>query len=318
MILSNGRLEEEFKEWFVASHGFLITLNYTLVVPFFLWAYLELSKEVRLFFRSKNLCDLGLCFNNKLREHRLFQPCGRNILSNSVLLVVVCTITGLAASGLKSPWADFVVLHSYFYYSVVRALNAYLAGGLIFLVFGLLYVFYFGLDHSGFDRFLVDNKDDHFELKSSIRQLVKRLSLCLFLGPLVVGIHGWALFKEGTLILSLKDILVQPIALVWMAWAVVMTICALCLLYGIWKLNSSIKKTVAKKMSGQVECLWKKQEPSLNSYKTKIEALMNINAYVRSGGKVSGMREAMLVVGVPLFVQVLSFIIISLFGQQNN
>ncbi|MCY3955446.1 MAG: hypothetical protein OXF47_05580 [Nitrospira sp.] len=314
LIVDNDAL----KEWFVEPHGFLITLNYTLVVPLLLWAYLELSREARRFFQSKNLCDLGLSFKKRLRERWLFQPLRRNILSNLVLFVVICIITVLAVSGLKPPWQVFVEAHGPLYYSVVRAFNAYLAGGLILLVLGLLYVFYFGLDHSGIDHFLVDNKVINFELKSSIRQLVKRLSLCLFLGPLVVGIHGWALFKEGTLILSLKDILAQPIALVWMAWAIVMTICALCLLYGIWKLNSSVKETVAKKMSDQVECLWKKQEPSLNSYKTKIEALTNINAYVRSGGKVSGMREAMLVVGVPLFVQVLSFIITSLFVRQNN
>lgn len=220
--------------------------------------------------------------------------------------------------GLRVLGADFVVLHSYFYYSVVRALNAYLAGGLIFLVFGLLYVFYFGLDHSGFDRFLVDNKDDHFELKSSIRQLVKRLSLCLFLGPLVVSIHGMALFFEGTLLLSLEGILAQHIAWVWVTWAVVMTICAFCLLYGIWKFDSGVKETVAKKMSDQVECLWKKQEPSLNSYKTKIEALMSINAYARSGGKLSGMRESVLVIVIPIFVEIIGFIIVSLFVQPNN
>lgn len=297
-ILGNGLL----RKWFVSSHGLLITLNYILVVPFLLRAYLELSRKAKFFFRSENLDDLGLRFNKRLEKCCLFRPLERNIISNFVLFVVVLIVTALAVDELKLPWAGFLKEQGCLYYSFMRALNAYLAGGLILLVLGLLYVFYFGLDHSGLDRFLVDNNTASFELKPSVRQLIKWLSLCLFLGPLVVGIHGWALFVENTLSPA------QPIAQAWMAWLVVMSIGAFCLLYGIWKFNSGVKEAVAKTMWNNVEHLWKEQKPSLHSYKTKIEALNNINAYVRSGGKVSGVRESISIIGLPLLLEVIGVI----------
>lgn len=302
MMLGNDAL----RDWFISPHGLLITLNYTLVVPFFLRAYLELSREAGLFFRSENFFDLGLSFNKKLNElkkSRLLQPLGRNIMSNFVLLFVVLIITALAVDGLKSPWKDFLNEQSCLYYSLMRALNAYLAVGLIFLVLCLLYVFYFGLDHSGFERFLVDSKAANFELKPSIRQLLKWLSWCLGLGPVVVGIHGGALLWEGTLSTS------QPIAQAWMAWLVVMSSSALCLFYGIRKFNASVKEALAKKMYEEVERLWKEQKPSLHSYNAKLEALVNVNAYVRSEGKISGVRESLFIVGLPILLQLIGSMI---------
>lgn len=288
--------DDSLRSWFVSRHGLLVTLNYILVVPFLLRAYLELLRETGHFFKQGNLDNLGLSFKTK------FQPVWRNIISNLILLFVTLLITNFVVSGINSPWKDFSKEYSCLFYSLMRAFDAYLAGGLIFLVLGLLYVFYCRLDHSGIDQFLVDPKAANFELKLSIRRLVKRLSWCLLLGPLVVAIHGWALYWEATLSLA------NPIARVWMAWTAVMSIGAACLLYGIWKFNSSVKGAVAKKMWNEVEGLWEKEQQSLHSYNAKLEALMNINAYVRSRGRVSDVRESVLIVVLPLLLQLISFI----------
>ena len=174
--------------WLLKPHGLFFTLNYTFLVPFLVWAYLELLRATRLFFQSENLSDLGLSFNEKLSNCYLFQSAKRNQLSQISLLVVTCIVMVCAMYGvlpseeyvkgcseeclesLLSPWVkdSSLTWAGYLYYSIVRGLDAYLAAGQAFLVFGLLYVFYFGLKKLDFDRFF-EGDIANFKLKPSIQ-----------------------------------------------------------------------------------------------------------------------------------------------------
>lgn len=311
-------LGNDCRSLFGSSVSYWLTvLNYTLVVPLLLWGDLALLREAKLFLQPKNLSDLGLRFNENLRNSRLVKPVVRNLMSNSVLLVITCFVTAFGinefinlpnlqekfsdSSWLKIPTCSALspMWAAFFYYPIIRGLNTYLALGLVFFIFALLYVFRFGLDCSGFEHFLVDDRvdPDNFELKDSIHELIKKLLICLFLGPLVVTIDGFALFFEYRKMDLLSFLMIVR---AWLAWAVVVFVGAIILIYGRWKFNLSLKQAVRKKMRKNVTRLWEDQRKSLHSYNAKLEAFKKIDTYIHSGGKVPYERKSLFVISVAL------------------
>ena len=335
-------------DWLTSPNGSLGALNYTFLAPYLLWAYLKLLREVNRFFASQNLADLGLSWNSKLEQRRLFQPVMRNRMSNLVLLLVTFTIivVGVDSSiknassvhidsiiaSLKNPQAEkdplppwinvdnsTVTVLGCLYYSFVLGLDTYLGLGLTFLAFGLLYVFRYGIEHLGISRFLEndnilenDNKMD-FKLKGSIRGLIRRLVWCMVLSPLVATMDVVRLLSYRT---PTEDDSWGGAWVILIIWLVVIMIGVIFLIYEMIQLDLMIKKTVAEKMKEKEKELWLLSEKNQHSYSTRLQALININAYVRSGGKLVGVRKSTVVLLLPLFVELLGFII--LFFRQSN
>ena len=87
------------------------------------------------------------------------------------------------------------------------------------------------------------------------------------------------------------------------------SIIAIFLLHVAWRFNLKIKEAVVEKMQQNVESLWKEEKQSLDSYNAKIEALTKINAYARSVGKFSNVRESLLFVVLTLLLQALTIFV---------
>ena len=124
-------------KWFEEAPSQVITVVYILLVPIFLWTYLDLIQESRSFFKGETLCALGVQFNGSKIELSLKGNKVFNIRVNifSIILTMVLmlfAVKSIILEELKSPWVqnDQLSVVGYIYYVIVRGFNTYLLIGI--------------------------------------------------------------------------------------------------------------------------------------------------------------------------------------------
>ena len=313
-----------FGEWIAGPYGSLTSVTYTFLVPALVAAYIELLRTVREIGSSGNLHDLGVTRPGRPATLKILA-----LLSRAALFVLVVVITYQAVDNridemAASPWVETrgekLSSAGVFYY-LLRGLNAYLAFGL-FLSTAAIYVAFTLFMSKGGMTLL----DKGYQPKQLVRRLTTAMAWCLFLSPVVVVLHGFALYWETPISAASCQEHLQGSRLdalsgsTWWVWAVLNFVSTCFLVVVIFRLHKccsdelqDVERNMLKNVDEKLDAARAEGLSVAENYKVRIEMVGRLRAASASPIAVS----SLLLVGASIVVQV-GGIIIQIWSRWGN
>ena len=198
--------DQEDIQWISRGYNIIIIFTYSLIIPIFLFFYIELSQYAIDFFNKDNLEKLGFKRNRNF-EFFAEKSYRFNILSMCLLLsvsylgnnkTIEVLIRLCRCNKLKYWFIDHHCQMNFIgetYYGIVRGIDGYLALGMFILSLILVFALYFGLDRIDHSKHPTSQFISAHQ-KICIDRLIIRLAASAFFGPLVLIAHSMALRLE--------------------------------------------------------------------------------------------------------------------------
>ena len=220
--------DPSFSKWLGTRYGSLTSANYTILVPALVAAYVELLRQTREIVSKDNLSDLGIKISGWLVRPRTWK-CLKVMLLLAIVLITKYAVANRIQETVSSPWTvdqERLSPAGVLYY-LLRGVNGYLALGLFLSTIAIYSVFEFGVKKK--DKSRMKLLHEGHQPKQLIRNLTATLAWCLFLSPVVVVLHGLALYWEMPKSEVDADRLGALAGSTWWLWAV-MNVVSTCLL----------------------------------------------------------------------------------------